>query len=335
LAETTPPIASTIKDRTTLYLLAAVLVLGLLYYFFVNRKADGTVDRDEVAFAVEDTASITRIKLSEYIEGKRGTEVVLERDAPMWRVNGKYNVVPGRMSALLTTLKRIQFREVIHPNARENAFKFLRNNHIRVAVQHTGGSTVYRIGPPTGDHLGTIVWLEGAENPYVAEMPGFEGYLKPMYSVNQDDYRENLILVANSRNITAIEVQSTTRDSSYKLSLANSRWALEGSNQLDSSRVYRYLSLFQGRFYAFSFADTIYPGMRAKLQKLTPDIRLRVTQRSAKGPETTEIVLYKRQDNEDVYFAWVVGQPELREVQHFVIDRLLATRDILEGKPVQ
>lgn len=320
------------KNRTTWILLGLLLLLGLLYVLLVYRKQGGTVDPDEVAFAVKDTAGVTQIRLTEYQEGKTVSEVDLQRGDRSWTVNGKYSVNPNRMDILLESLARIQFRETLHPNARENAFKFLRRNHIRVYVEGKEGTRVYRVGPPTQDHRGTIVWLEGASEPYVAEIPGFEGYLKPRYSTQLDDYRENLLFPYRAEDLQRIELQSSTADSNVVLERTATGWNYAAPAPLDSFRLGLYLRNI-GRTYAFAFApDSLFPGLSQRLNTRKGDLVLRLTDRKN---ATRVIHLYKRTDSEDLYFGRIEGQRELVQVQRFVVDRFLQPRAFFEGKPGQ
>ena len=95
------------------------------------------------------------------------------------------------------------------------------NNVIkRMAVQNTkvtiysnnGDMKTLFIGGETADQLGTFMMIDGAKEPYVIHIPGFNGYLSSRFNCKEDLWRDKKLFDNNSKiyyNIQATNLNSS------------------------------------------------------------------------------------------------------------------------------
>jgi cbb3-type cytochrome oxidase subunit 3 len=180
-------------NRNTWILLAIFIVFALGYYFFISNTKKSTFNQAETSFAVQDTLGITEIRMTGSIKGEIRSKVTLTRKNGYWMVDGKYPGSQKAIETLLASIKQIRVREAVLPQAKENVLGFLRGRNIHVEITSAQGHVGYFVGGATQDGKGTFVLMEGAENPYIAEIPGFEGYLGARFSSEAAAYREYIL----------------------------------------------------------------------------------------------------------------------------------------------
>ena len=107
------------RNRLLIILTVLVVVVGTL--FLINRKYT-TLDNAESGFAMEDTASITKI----FMVDMNNRSVTLQKEAPgKWLLNGKYLAQNYNVSMLLRTMKDITVRYPVPLVARDNVLRRL------------------------------------------------------------------------------------------------------------------------------------------------------------------------------------------------------------------
>ncbi|RMG65552.1 MAG: hypothetical protein D6722_15835 [Bacteroidetes bacterium] len=310
---------------------ALVLLLGG-YFLFVYDRDDTSLPADEVAFAVEDTAAISRIVLTRYVQGEAVARVQLDRNETGWTLDGKYAAFLPRVRQMLKALHLLHLKEVLHDQGLETAGRLLETVHTRVQLYDEAGKRIktLRVGTQTKDARGTLMQIEGADQPYVVELPGLQGYVNAYFPMETDLWRENLLFIADSARIQELAISYPDASSSFVLRrpAPGAAWRFVGREQApDTARLAAYFASFTGRVYAESFAEANYPGMMAKLQTQDPDIVFSVSYFEG---ETRRLRLYDRSDNLNGFFGWIEGEDELLTIQHFVFDKyLIQAADLL------
>jgi hypothetical protein len=305
-----------------------LIALALLYFVLFYDRDQSSLRPAEIDFAIEDTARIQAIRLTRLVKGSPTAEVSLQRQADQsWQLNGKYPALQLKVNQLMKVLHLMQLKEVLQGEGIESANKILRTLHTRVEVSDQSGIfKTYLVGTETKDGTGTLMKLASAELPYIVEMPGLQGYLNASFPVDTAIWRENLLFPAQLERISSISISYPEFAQSLTLSRSSQQgsWQLLGSERpLDSLRLNAYLSLFQGKIYAETFASEFYPRKKAQLETEAPDILFEVGYFSG---ETRRIPLFTREDNLNNYFGWVEGKTDLLTIQRFVIDRFLRKR---------
>jgi hypothetical protein len=211
------------KNKITLILFIIVASASLWLYLH-NTKS--TIREELYDFAVEDTASITKI----YMVNTNGKQVLLEREsASSWKVNKKYKARPDAIKNLLVCIKDLQVRNPVAKSAIENVSKQLATSSTKVEIyQKNKLVKMYYVGGDTQDGLGTFMLLTDVKTgknsitPFVMFIPGFNGFLSVRYFLDEDEWRDRTVFNFYPDQISSITVYYTHfPDSGFTLTLHN------------------------------------------------------------------------------------------------------------------
>lgn len=221
------------KRSTLIYILLFVLiaVIAAVLYF---KQRNTTLPVALQDFAVSDTASVTKVQLSD----KKGRNILLERQGPgVWKVNGRYNAEKYVMDLLLETIKLVQVKNPIPLAARNSVISQMSTNAIKVEV-YKGNELVktYYVGGTTPDQLGTYMLIKGSSEPFVTQIPGFNGFLTPRFPMKEQDWRTTEIYALNPADITEVSIEYPKHpESSFKLTVKGDDYMIskaDGSGQM-------------------------------------------------------------------------------------------------------
>jgi len=335
------------KNRIRIVL---VILLGSASFWFIVNNNKGTIKETLKDFAVQDTASITKIFLAD----KKGRTVTLERQSPaLWRVNGKYDVRRDAIDVLLMTIKKVDVKEPVGKAAVDNVIKRLSGNAIKCEIYQDNKLTkAYYVGSETQDALGTymiLVDLETMENsakPFVTYLPGFEGYLTTRYFTEEAGWRDRTVIHYNPNDIAAVKMEVPFKkgyswelkikgNNDYEVKMTDDNSAL---NNVDELAVKQYLSYFQHQnFEAFESAVT--GKQKDSVMKSQPINILTITDTKGK---TQKIKFFARkpkreglQDSKgeiiqydlDRMNAVINDEKELLLVQYYIFGKMLPPAD--------
>lgn len=200
-------------NRNKITLLIA-LVLGGLTFWLVSRNGSSTLKPELKNFAVSDTASITKVLLTD----KSNKKVTLTRETDgRWKVDEKYFARPDAVKTLLTTIASISVREPVGLKARENVIKKLATGSIQCKI-YAGDKLIrqYYVGGETADMMGTYMLLSdvsdpddivNSSEPFIMEIKGFNGYLTTRYSTSLAEWRDRTAFHYFVPDIHTITVQ--------------------------------------------------------------------------------------------------------------------------------
>ncbi|HNR19748.1 MAG TPA: DUF4340 domain-containing protein [Bacteroidia bacterium] len=196
--------------------LVVIILLGITAYFIYTKKA-GTIRTELRDFAVQDTASITKI----FIADRKGYKTTLERTAEKtWTVNGKYTALPKAVNILLETIKKVEVRSPVGKAAYNSVIKDLGTDGTKVEI-YAGDKNIktYYVGQPTQDMLGTFMFIENSTTPFVTHIPGFNGFLSTRFTAKPDDWKSKIILAYNDaalKEITVVDPKDSVKSFKVK-----------------------------------------------------------------------------------------------------------------------
>lgn len=208
------------KNKRTPILLGLLVVLGGMTVYYLMQGGNTrstTLTLEERNFAVEDTAAIQKI----FMADRFNHQTTLERKGKGWIYDGKYPVNSNVMDNLLDAVKRVkmQFKP---PNASiKNLIKSLATEGIKVEIYDKEEKLMksYYVGGSTPDERGTYLMIDGAEQPYVASIPGFTGNIRFRYNLLGDDWRDKAIFNTPADQIQSISINyPLQRSESFTLS---------------------------------------------------------------------------------------------------------------------
>ncbi len=203
------------RNRIYIVLLVALLVItGVLYY---QRGGSGSIKSELKSFAVEDTASIDKIVLSD----KQGKVLTLSKKNKRWFANDSIAVRRDMMKILLETIKRVEVKAPVNKAMRANLMKQLATGAVQVEVYTDGDlERKFFVGGPTMDGFGTFMMLDGADDPFITHIPGFEGYLTVRFNTNALVWRDREIFRYAPQDIKIVRIEyPQNKESSFTLNI--------------------------------------------------------------------------------------------------------------------
>jgi len=189
------------KNKTLIFI---TLVLAALAVWLLMQSRSGTVREELRNFAVQDTASVTKIFLAD----RSGKTIELQREGNRWRLNKKYYARRDAVKILLETLKNISVRSMIAKSMYNTVIKQLSTGAVKCEVYMNGKDQpdkVIYVGNATQDSKGTYMMLENSSVPFVTEIPGFEGYLTPRFFLNELEWRDKTVFDIAYNDIRSVE----------------------------------------------------------------------------------------------------------------------------------
>ncbi|MCB0547627.1 MAG: DUF4340 domain-containing protein [Phaeodactylibacter sp.] len=191
----------------TLVLLIAFLVLGggVFWYFTQGEDEKTTLAGADRDFAVKNIEQIHKI----FIADRRGERTTLEREGDHWIYNGKYKARPSVVTPLLEAVERVQVKYKPPQAAVENMVQSLATEGIKVELYDKKGERIkaYYVGGSTSDERGTYMIMDGAEQPYVVDMPAWDGNLSVRFRRYGDEWRDKTLFAEEVENIQSVSIE--------------------------------------------------------------------------------------------------------------------------------
>lgn len=220
------------SQRIIKYLVAIVLIV-LIYLSYKTQNRSSSTRLDKKNFEVSDTSKIERIDLS-----NRNLQMVsLRRSVGCWTLNDSLFANQSSVNLILKTIKEMRVKNPIARSALKNVIERMgiQNTKVEIFSNNKKIKTIY-VGGETADQLGTFMMLEGAKEPYVVHIPGFNGYLSSRFHCRESDWRDKNIF----RNLKKISYFNPTinRENNIK-----SKWSTTDSKYLKKIYCEKFLDL--------------------------------------------------------------------------------------------
>ena len=203
-------------NQTLRLLLVFVLIAGATFWYYHQSTPNSTVTTTDRDFAVPNIEEVYKI----FIADRNGKTATLERKNDHWQYNKKWRANPNTMAHLLQTIQKVKLKYIPARAAIQNIVTDIATNNIKVEIYNKENEPikVYYVGGVTNDELGTYMILEGAENPYVTYLPGFEGSLRIRYLLNELDWRDKTIFSTPMADIQSVSIEyPKQKNQSFKL----------------------------------------------------------------------------------------------------------------------
>lgn len=179
------------KRKQIVLTLIVSLLLATAIYVYYSKDKDSNLESN--AFAVADTASITKV----FIADKKGSAITLTKNSPgNWTVNNRFSVRNDAINLLLKTFKLMEIKSPVLKSAQNNIIKDMAARAIKVEIFGQDASEpilTYYVGAATQNHDGNFMLLDGGDTPYIVYVPGFHGFLTPRFITDEKDWRSTLV----------------------------------------------------------------------------------------------------------------------------------------------
>lgn len=349
------------RNRFLLILTILIVIIGSL--FLINREYT-TLDDAESGFAVEDTASITKI----FIVDKNNNSVKLTKQAPgKWILNDDLNAHNYYVTMLLRTMKELTVRYPVPMAARDNVIRRMASIGRKVEVYqevyrinlfdrlklfpHEKLTRVYYVGDATQDNRGTYMLMEDATQPYVVFLPSLRGFIATRYSTDIDSWREQIIFRTPLQEFSSVTIEFLEEpeesfivrardDGNFSLEL------LENGRQMpyDTLRMLQFVTAFKDIRYESNLNNKL---DAAYIDSIASGPMAHIISLAEKDGDTTLVKTFRKggfsQIFEDVegvsmhpfdldrLYAYLNDDKDFVLIQYFVFDRVLRTASYLRG----
>ena len=191
--------------RKTIIYIFILALLGFSVYFFLFRGNKPTYDDKEAGFTIKDTAILGKI----FLAGPAGQTILLERTDSGWMLNKKYKVLASTLHEMMMTMNQQEALYPVTTAAHDAAIKQLSADGVKVELYGRDGHKLkaFYVGGIAPNNTGTNMLMEGAKEPYVVHIQGFNGYLSPRYPVRLTDWRDRTVFNIPAAEIKTISVQ--------------------------------------------------------------------------------------------------------------------------------
>lgn len=187
-----------------------LLVLGVLAFYLFKNKDENVSSKVLSDFAIEDTASITKLFLAD----NDGNSSLLEKqDDGTWMLNGKYKARPQNVFLVLRGLHNFEVKSTVPKEAVPAIIKQIASKPIKLEVYQgeSKPSKIYYFGFATQDHYGNYALLEipgegKSKEPYIIKEKGFFGFIRPRMITLEEDWRSSEVFFYPNLSINKIKI---------------------------------------------------------------------------------------------------------------------------------
>ncbi len=255
------------KYRNSLILVGILVVIAA---FMLLNKRSGTFRKESNTFAISDTSNVTKFFLAD----KNNNTVLVERTANgSWLLNKKYEVNPTMVQVMLKTFISIDIKDPVAKSVRNTIIRLMAGKSVKTEIYqrvyrinlfdriklfpHEKLTRTYYVGDATMDNSGTFMLMEGSEEPYILNIPGFRGFVATRYSAMEADWRSHSVFRFRVPDIASVSVNFNEKPGqSFRITNENNRLftltsTIDNRNieSFDTVRVVEYLSMFKNLNY--------------------------------------------------------------------------------------
>lgn len=207
-------------NRTVIFLVLFLILGGAATWYLTNdnEQSKSTLVGWDREFAVEDTDEVHRI----FIVRRDGQKTTLERDGKEWLYDGQYKANPAVIEPLLQVVGKVQMKYKPPEASVDHIVKILATQGTKVELYDKSGDNLktYYIGGSAPNEEGTYMILEGADQPYVMELPMMNGNPSVRFNHTGDEWRDKTIFDEKAEDIQSIAIEYPKQKSqSFRLAV--------------------------------------------------------------------------------------------------------------------
>lgn len=241
------------KATNRIKVLSVVFVLLALGAWFSLQKkfSTNTINKSEGKVAIQDTASITKIKVEH-----NGKLLVLTKSSDGWVVNGKYKTVYRPMAMMMMGLNQLQVKRPVSQESKSRVLQDLHGKGTKVTVENAEGETSLTFMTNENDINTTYLLTPQSEEPVIAYVPGIQGNINNLFKLTENDWRNRRLFYSNPRTLKSIKVSYPHNPADgFEITYSDGKLELPGVTSLDSSKFFPYIAAFQNIPVSFYLSD--------------------------------------------------------------------------------
>lgn len=323
----------------TLPLKILAISIGILSCFSGCRNStDDSKEAQE--FALDNPGTIDQIFLSR----KGGIPITLTKKKSDWFLNDSIRVSDQKLNMLLyETAPKLSVKGPVPKTARNHVIR--RMAALGTKVEFWKNKTIiktYYVGGTTPDQLGTYMWIEGAKDPYIVHIPGFNGYLNSRYILDPNEWLSKELFQWTAAEIHSVSLEYPAHPewsfmfTRKKGSIDVTVDAIHHNKPVNTSAVLGYFSQFNG-VYCEGFPTGLSNSFKDSLKASTPFAILSL--QPEKGSSKT-LKIYRKAAGSNMYnlyddegnqilhdperfYAIMEGDPRILYIQELVFKNIL------------
>ena len=322
--------------RLIVLILGIAAIVGLTFLTIELSKDSKATDTSLIAFAVQDTASVSQIDI--YDSYKDMSISLVRNDLGQWEDSDGNCVQQEIVIMMLSTMKKITLKGYIPEGAMENMKNLMMAKHIKVKIYQNGEwSKTWFIGHSTQNHAGTHMLLETPElkssNPVIMGMKGFYGILEPRFFADKRRFACTELFSFKRNDLTKIQVKNNvTPAESFIIDINGTNYNVTSQGQklknINEDNLLFYLNGFENIHFNqpnFTMSEKQIDSIKSR----TPDYKLDISGNSKKY----SLDLYRRPDPEyasmdtvawDKDYLWAIKQDgKLVRMQYYTVGPLI------------
>jgi len=273
---------------------------GIATFYILNRDKKDKIKPDLQNFAISNPEEIDKI----FMVRKGGQPILLTKKEGTWFLNDSIEANEQKVNMLMETAVKLTVTGPVPKTARNNVITKMAATGTKVEFWNgTEKIRTYFVGGTTPDQMGTHMWVEGAQDPYVVNIPGFNGYLNSRYQTDPLEwYSKALFKIANS-DIQSIELNYPAHPewsfgfNKKEESIDITVDGINSGKKVNSSALLGYFGLFNG-VYAEGYPENVAPNKIDSLLHATPFAIL--TLKPIKG-KTIQLTIHRKEAQDNSY----------------------------------
>ena len=275
--------------KKNLLYLAVLLGLAFAAYWFVFREDNQSFSKQEANFTVKDTASITKLFLSDMV----GNCLKLERSENGWVLNDSMTAMTDAVKFLMASLVEQRADQPVPSGFHDAAILELSTNGTKVELYNKEEKThTFYVAKNAGYGNVTYMLTEGAKRPYIVKIPVRGNmFLGVRYMTRVNDWRERKMLFADAPIETVNVAYKDSIHYSFAVNNTSTQPVVTGqaapAMPLNVKRVNSYLNLLNS-IYCTGFEDRFLG--RDSIIKYGP--QLGTIEVARKGVPTQRLIIY-------------------------------------------
>ncbi len=337
-------------------ILIIVIILLIISVLLIIKQTNTTLRKAISDFAIEDTASITKVFMSD----KKNSSILLTRQPDgKWMLNNKYAANQQVMNIFLKTMYNVTAAAPVSKVAFKNVVARMAAIAVKVEIyqqvyridlfgriklfRHEKLIKTFYVGDNTSDSMGTYMLMEGAKEPFVVVIQSFRGFLSTRFIPDEDQWREQTIFKIKLKDIKSVKMEfPVTPDSSFlingigKFKYTLTQLADNRSIPYDTMKLLSFLASFEDIKYE-TLLNHIYDKKKIDSIKSSPIWHI-ITVTGIDG-KSTMIKTYRRKPqygeyydeatkqkviyDRDRLFALINDDKDLTLIQFFVFEKIL------------
>lgn len=337
------------KKKTIYIILAAVLLIGCLLLALAKTGVIGNKEPNVDLFAVKDTNNITKI----FIADMSGEHSLLVRHDDGWYVQDSVKAMTSKVNDLLSTIHNVELQQTVAKTAQSNINKMMSVNSVKVEIYQNAPKfkifgipfftkernvKTYYMGPSTMDNIANFAILEGFDEPCIVHIPGFRGFLTPVYAYRPVDWYSCDLFSTKITRIQSLMVEDFENpENSYYVEKSGTRFfsLYNVHNELiadyDTARLLDMLSEYRDKNYE-SYITDMTEGAKDSILKNNHFKTITLT--DVNGEKTT-LDMYRKLEIDPYYLDAIVGGGVRAEDEPYNRDRFYAvlngnTKDLVQ-----